>query len=375
MYDFPIFPSTPLLSSWIYQGLLYAIIFFSFKKSCLYSIGRKQNRGILFSLLLLVVLYFITAFADGDFIHYQAMVKSYRGPESTGLESVYEYVIALTNQNYLLFRTIFWGGIVLIFPRLFKNYYLDPNNSLYFLFAVYIGTLSYSRASFGMTFFFLGLSLFYAEEKKLRNIVIGLLLVVSSYFFHRSCVVLIPMAFMGLVPINKKTVPIILGAVLFSFAMLRSFASDIIEMVEASDYEDLSNKVQIYASESSGQFTGGAFAWFMHIWSYGVFYVLFFVDAYYILYKNNHVSVIIQRLFNVSFGILLFSVLVFFFNMTNAAIYYRYLFMLMIPTTIITTYLFQKGIMSFKLFRFLFWFGCIPTIERMAYYIYYLSTH
>ena len=89
MFDFPIFPETATLGSWIYQGFLFAIIFFFFKKSCLYTICLNNNSGFRNLLPLLLIIYIITSFTEGDFSHYQAMVKNYRGPESTGLESVY----------------------------------------------------------------------------------------------------------------------------------------------------------------------------------------------------------------------------------------------------------------------------------------------
>lgn len=375
MLDFPIIPSTATLGSWIYQGCLYAIIFIAFKRSCLYSYGGKRDVGIRFFFPLLLMVYIITSFTDGDFSHYQMMVKNYNGLGSTGLENVYEYVIGLTNQNYLLFRIIFFGGMVLLLLRLFKNYNLDKYSSLYFLFAVYISTLSYSRASIGMAVFFLGLSLFFSDNKRIINIVFGAILIGVSYYFHRSCIVLIPMALLGFVPINKRTLPIILVAVFASFALLKGLAADVINEIAASDNEELALKAELYMSGSSGQFSGNIIAWFMHIWSYGVFYVLFFVDAYYIIYNRSLIKRSIKGLFNVTFGILLFAILMNLFDMTSAALYYRYLFMLMIPTTIMTTYLYQNGLLPLKRFKFLFWFGCIPTIENILYHVYYLLSH
>ena len=375
MFDFPILPSTATLGSWIYQGCLFAAIFFAFGLSCRYSYGGKKGIGTKIFFPILVMVYIITSFTDGDFSHYQMMVKSYSGPESTGLERIYEYVIELTNQNYFLFRTIFFGGMILLLLRLFKNYNLDKYNALYFLFAVFIGTLSYSRASVGMTFLFLGLSIFFSDNRSIIKTLIGALFILASYFFHRSCIVLIPMTLLGFVPINKKTIPIILCAVVLSFAVLKGLASDIINEVASSDNEELALKAELYMSGSSGQFSGNIIAWFMHIWNYGVFYVLFFVDTYYLIYNKNQVSRSIKGLFNVTFGVLLFAILMNFFNMTSVALYYRYLFMLMIPTTVMTTYLYQKGMLPLKRFKFLFWFGCIPTIENILYHIYYLLSH
>lgn len=375
MYDFPIFPHTATLASWIYQGILYALIFFSFKKSCLYSFGVKRSRGNKVLLPLFLILYVITAFTDGDFSHYQLMVKEYSGPGSTGMESVYEYVIALTNQNYFLFRTIFFGGMILLLLFLFNNFRLDRFSTLYFLFAVYIETLAYSRASIGMAFYFLGLSVLFSERGKVIRFVLGGLLVVCSYYFHRSCIVLIPLTVLGFVRINKQTIPIILLAVFFSFTILKGLASDLISDILLSENEELALKAELYATESSGHFSGNVLSWFMHIWDFGVFYILFFADAYYVLNQKNKISKGIQSVFNISFGILLFALLMRFFDMTSTALYYRYLFMLMLPTSIMTTYLYQHGIMPVKRFSFLFWFGCIPTIENILYHIYYLFTH
>ena len=134
MYDFPTVSDTPTLASWLYQGILFAIIFFSFKKSCLYSFGQKRDRNTRFFFPFLLIVYVITAFTDGDFSHYQSIVKNYTGPGSTNLESIYEYVIAITNQNYFLFRSIFFGGTILILPVLFSKYDLDRYSSLFFLF-------------------------------------------------------------------------------------------------------------------------------------------------------------------------------------------------------------------------------------------------
>lgn len=375
MYDFPLFPHTATLGSWVYQGVLFAIIFFSFKKTCLYSYATKRDIETKFFLPLLLIIYIITAFTDGDFSHYQMMVKDYGGPGSTGLERVYEYVIELTNQNYLLFRTVVFGTMVLLLLKMFNNYQIDKFSSIYFLFAVYIGTLAYSRASVGMTFFFLGLSFLYSDKPRVIKIILGALLVVASYFFHRSCIILIPLALLGLLPINKQTIPIILVTIFLLFSVLKGLASDLIVNIMSSENEELAQKAEIYASESSGHFSGNIIAWIMHIWDFGVYYVLFFFDAYYILNHRGKISKSILSVFNVTFGILLFAVLIYFFDMTSAAMYYRYLFMLMLPTTIMSTYLYQKRIMPLKKFQFLFWFGCLPTIENILYHVYYLITH
>ena len=377
MYDFPLFPEVATLGSWIYQGLLFAIIFFSFRRSCLYSYNTERSKTTKFWFSAIMVLFVVTAFTDGDFAHYQVMVKSYSGPDSTGLESVYEHVIDFTNSNYFIFRVIFFGGMMLVIPRIFKNFGLDEYSSFFFLFCVYIGTLAYSRASIGMTFYFLGVSVLFSDKKNTLRIITGIALLVCSYFFHRSCIVLIPLTILALIPINKKTIPLILGVIVLTFFSLKSYTSSLILDIMNSENEDLAHKAQLYASGSSDGFSGNAISWIMHLWDWGVYYVLFIFDAYYILKKENkqNISKAIQRLFNISFGILLFALMMRAFDITSFAVYYRYLFMLMFPTAIMTTYLYQKGFMPLKSFKFLFWFGCIPTIENIVYHIYYLLSH
>ena len=151
----------------------------------------KSDNGDSKMLFLLVCLFAVCSFYNGDYFHYEQVVRNVLPfSERFGLEDFYGYLINFTHHNYLLFRIVVWGGALLLVVFIAKLYDASIYGVIYFLFALYMSTFDYSRASLGMAVYFMGLSVFTNKTNVILKL-LGLVVIVSSYFFHRSIAILI----------------------------------------------------------------------------------------------------------------------------------------------------------------------------------------
>ena len=114
----------------------------------------------------------------------------------------------------------------------------------------------------------------------------------------------------------------------------------------SSEDEGLAYRANLYLNLERGQMiTGNFIGMVTSSWKYSVFYVLFAYSTN-IIYKNNlydKLPVHIRTIYNFSFALVVFSTMMYMFNIGHLAFYYRYLMMLYAPLTIVVVYLFQNN--------------------------------
>jgi hypothetical protein len=136
---------------------------------------------------------------------------------------------------------------------------------------------------------------------------------------------------------------------------MASFADTIMEL---DDSFDLSSRMDIYLNSERKNVNFSIIGRLITIWSYAFYYVTFIVDAKHILFNNTTpISPSIRKIFSVEFAIVLFATFVLFTGFGSKSFFYRYLFMTMVPSSVLTTYLYQTGIMSRKTLILLLLFG------------------
>ncbi len=154
-----------------------------------------HNRKIGWASILLFCLY---AFWDPDYFTFKYIMLA---SEATFRDPLYYYLTFASFGSYTFYRLIIWGASLLMIWKICQMF--NINTSLYsYIFAVFfLLTFSFARASLGMALYFYGLSILL---KKGKFNICGILLILSSYFGHRSMLPLIVLTPLVFIKFSRK---------------------------------------------------------------------------------------------------------------------------------------------------------------------------
>lgn len=332
----------PTAAGNFYCAVLFFLIILPYRKRCAtYPIYANNGKAGVFALL--ITFFAVTACYTGDFFGYKELVKLYDiSMDNYHLEPIYQFIIVLVNNNYVLFRTIVWGGSVLCIMRTAKTFNTNVLMTLFIMFLLFTTQFCYARATLAMSVYFLGLSVFLKGQEYRRPLVfiLGLALLMCSYLFHKSMLVVIALTIFCFIPITKKTiVPILLGLLILSIGidtLTSSFQDALMSMGDTQ----LSEKIEQSRELDEGRQSVNAtfFGWISLIWEYVPFYLTFIIVAIEMLKKDIQKGPMVG-IFRVTFAIVVMSTMLLFFSTQSFTYFYRYLYMSFIPLSILTVYL------------------------------------
>lgn len=341
---------------------LLIIILFYKKYNTYHKFSTVSNRLNPF-FALLVLIYVLTSFYNGDYWHYKAFMRydDFWRPS----EDIYDFLANLVGRNYLLYRLVVWGLAFYLLIKIFRRFNLNQNYSLLYFFILYISVFDYARASLAMTIYFLGFTYMIKPicGKLLTSKIFGMALMLSSYFFHHSMIVLIILYLMRYAPINKKIIVLCLVLIpniglllLYVFNMLTGLNADSLELVmmKIDGYSVLETE-DVSLLENMRL-----------IWHYSTFFIPFIIVIYKMVFslpKHKYPAYIFD-LCKISLGIIIFSSSCLFLGFNNNVLFYRTLYMSMIPLTVLICYLNEKGCITFKTYRLLILMGAGYTLFR-----------
>ncbi len=353
--------------------LLYVALYYKNNRKFYEQKVFTANSALFIYSLILVVYICI----DTDWYSYQSMVHNYdltNGAQNYG-EPIYGFIIKLVDRNYLLFRIIVWGGAFLFSVLTFKRLGLDTGLAIFFLIAVFLLKFNYARASLGMGLYFLGFSYFVKPSKlpSLLNYLLSLLLMFAAYQFHTSCQILIPLTFSIFIPIKRKT--ILLGLIIVPIIgyILKGNIVGFINSSGIESNEYIYNKINGYIErESESRNLMGVI---YDIIQYGAFFLPVIANALVITsnkLKSYDIESYVIKTFRFTICLVLFSLIFLFMDLSSPLFFYRLLYMAIIPLTILTVYLFQKGVMDLRVYNFIVILGIISNLYRILYTLYKL---
>lgn len=324
-----------------------------------------KNRNVF---VFFVFLFVITCSLDGDFYHYQQMVKNYNflpGASNHG-EPIYKYIIGLIDRNYLLFRIIVWGGALMLYKKTLKNLGLNVNHTLFVMFALYILVFSYARASLAMAVYFWGLSICITSK---TNSYIGIAIICCSYCFHHSIIIAIAITPVIFIKINKKILILSLIVIPLLFLLLKGTIQQIMFDGTILNNEEVQGKLELYSNREIS-----AVNWKGMIYEFSGYLTFFLpfllcINTLY-LKKNNYIPIYIQILLKITFALILISVMFLFLDIQGKVFFYRILYMTFIPLSIITYYIYSSGYIKKKTFCRIINIGIIAQLYRLFYSIY-----
>jgi len=182
------------------------------------------------SIILILILFFcLFNKTEGDYFHYQEIlpeILSTKYPDSH-LEWPYLRLIYAIGNNYFLFRLCIWGTGLYVIYQIFRLNNLNNDWGLFCFTLIALIAIAYVRACVGIGLFYLGYTLIL--EKRLKKIILGCVIIVLSYFFHKSILLLIALGFIiPFVKINFKTIIAIVISFPFVLSLLYLSLGDFI---------------------------------------------------------------------------------------------------------------------------------------------------
>ena len=343
---------------------LYCFAFFLL----IFSVYWKKYSGFCKSLkldilfFLLILAYVTTSFYNGDFWHLQDYIVNENQLWKPS-EPIYDTISDFVGDNYLLFRIIVWGGALVLIIKIFKRYSLNINTTLYYFFALYISVFDYARVSLAMAIYFFGFVLFTNVPKKfsLWCKVLGVTLMLLSVVFHTSLLAVILLTFIIWLPLNKKTL-IFLAFAFPIFSLIIKFV--VFDIILGGAGELIMYKISGIIDADMGETT--TMERIRLMWHYSTFYIPFIIVSYLLFFKNdvNHFPKSILKLYKITLSIIVLATSTLFLGTSSKVLFYRFLYMSMIPLTVLMCYLKETGVLSLKMYKKIMIYGALYLVFR-----------
>lgn len=328
--------------------------------SDLYS--HERSNGRLIFLFCGMLLFSLTSFVDEDFFHYHELMSEYGGhvidEDDVGIEVVYQYLIYFVGGDYFLFRLAVWGSALVVTVLAARRFNVNVYNTLFVVFAGFIMIFSYARASLAMAVFALGVAMVCVasegrEKGKNLRMILGLLVLASSFYFHRSMLPVIAVAICWvLIPYKEWLAkhslwlfPILVA--IFSFVITTAFEELAVLANSWNDDESGTlDKMEHYRTMTSAK--SNINGYITLVLKYSSFYVPFFVISN--LFRSERTLQTVDKrglwLYLVLFLMMTLATSFLFVGFDSSVLFYRYIYMVFIPLSILVAYLKNNGVLK-----------------------------
>lgn len=336
--------------------LLFLLILFpkkSLKKEC----SGKSNVFLWIFLLLFCVF----AYWSGDYYSYHDYVENanlidYR--YLTGMESMelpYWYIASYVGYSYYLWRTVVWGGaliLIYVLQRLCNEYNIDERNFIFFFTVCSLVLFSYPRVALSMALGFCGFVLLQKQSSSLIKhtifIIGGVILIIASLFFHKSAPFLIIVFLLSYFNLSKEKICLVfLFIPVIVFLMNTEIFSYMLGLNSEEDSGMLNvSKVQRYLTKDAKAHSIGNILRSVLQYIYFYSYYLFICYITFSRKKGSYQKLprTIKTLVNSSFWIITIATCFGLANGANTVVFfYRFLAFAIIPMPIILSYYWRRS--------------------------------
>ena len=336
---------------------------------------------------LIILLFCIFNFCSGDFYHYYDTILNLRSLHidvsnwelGDHLEIPYLLISKFVGYHYYAFRIIVWGVALILSYLTAKRMNVDIGLWIFCFAAFSLSLFAYARVSLAMSVSFYGMSLIVkADSKKNRTPFLlftqlfGLFLVGSSFWFHKSAVIMLLITPLSLIVINKKI--LIITAITFPFLTLLVNSHffeylDLISIVNnVVDIDAISYYSTYYENER------GLGALLSYTINLSKFYMFLLLVVFIVMEsKYKEIPYHIKTFINAAFWIIVLSSVFATADLSSEVLFYRLLYYSIIPVPIILAYT-KNFLNNNRLFYSVISFGLMHVgyVLLYAYYGYYI---
>ncbi len=339
--------------------LVLVILLFSWRKNFLYRptypLAQLEGPRTIFlfiGFLLLALTYWI----DEDYFSYIELAQiqniDWQFDNEAYLEKGHQLLCFVAHGNWFYYRLLCWSISLLLFVLTAKRLRINVQHALFCLFILWYHTFCYGRVTLAMAFYFYGVSFLCKPITKylIRSYIIGIIIILSSFYFHRSIILLIvitPAIYMLQV---KKQTSIIYSLICIALVFSIVIINITILYTSNSIEEETANKLATYSvRELQDKSIIGYIVLYI---TYIAKYIPILVSTYFVILKKMPLPNYIKMFFSVMIITFTISIAFYFSGKAQYTLFYRTLNFTMIPSSLIIAFLHQEGIMSQRIF---FW--------------------
>ena len=361
-------PSYPIFNLIVYLYLSVYCVYPIYRKKGEYY-RRKSFDWANFGFFFIIVSFFcVFAFSNGDFYNYYEVFRNTIKYGEDHFEEVYVWIIKNITGSYLLWRFIVWGSSVFLMLLTLKRLSLKEFPSFAAVTLYYLLTLYIMRGNLGISILFYGISFLLkpVAHSRMSSYLLGALLIIISYSFHKSMLLSLALLPMGLINFNKTTLRISF----LIFPIVVSIVRAALELMAIDGLADIvnNNKLSRYAEIYANQ---EAFSYNIM----GVIRNIFIYAAPYIIliraYRKNYMDTMpryIRFFFNYWY-VWVYIASACAFQELGGWYYSRFMYMSNYPLCIVMAYLFSVE-KSNRFMRFIILLTLLGGMYDLSYSIY-----
>ena len=313
---------------------------------------NNHSGPVLFTILAIILS--VTCCIGADFFAYKSIAHDTCGTEIMHLEAVYGYLLFLINNNYFLFRVIVWGSAVLLVLRASERMGLSKYYVLFFLMLSFSSIFSYARASLAMAIFFDGVSFVVPKEGKRTalKVIAGIAIMLLSVVFHRSMLALVALALPVFLPVNRKVFAVSLVIIPIAMFFAGRYFGDLLMMSsEAESMSDISHLMDTYSEREveSANWKG----MIRHFFHYSLIFIPMIYSAVVAYRRKDEMEWQMRVLLRFCIIIAVLSFSTFLLSFESSVMFYRFLYMAIIPLSMLVVALLQKKMITARPFSLL----------------------
>lgn len=349
--------------------LIYALLRKKFwHRSEISSYDTKVAMGLIFAFCMF-------SFWGTDWFHYQDDFWTIRNyPDFvSNLEPVYEFLIRHVFPEYITFRITIWGAALMFVYLSIKRLNLDLPLACLFFGMLFMYNFAYGRVSLPVAMMVYGAIIidrpFDGREK--LSVVLGLLLIGVSVFFHKSAIFGVAIVIVSFLPIqlNRNYWFYTIFAFVAIALAAKFMLADIINNAMSSDNASLQQSLNSGMSYMAREERESSFRLLLQAWlERAPYYIAAFIS--YMLLVEYELPRGIRIIARIDLFLVLFSS-VFALNLgvNTSEIYLRLIQFVFVPSTIILAYAFTYDLYP-KLTRFAFIEGTLCMLYFVVYAFY-----
>ena len=320
----------------LYWGIYMVVFAFAVWKLLLSKTSYKQKKNVTYLFGVFFAFYAVFYCINPDYFRYREWLYV-PDIDFWEKEMFYVYTVILCRRlpfeyPYELFRLIVWGGGILIVFQTFRMYrrMLLPGLTLLLLFIFNAGPFSYARASLAMAVYFIGIAL-YLNYRGVLLRSLGIIVAISSYFFHHEMLVGIALLPCLFIKFEKRSMSYfsLLGLVIAMIALtyLSSYAQYLDSLF---DNDELSSKVENFTEKEQGMFRLSTLIKYLNY-----FYPFFLITKH---FWKRKVPYFIAGMYRITYGILMVSFAFMVVLGSRSVFSYRIMYITMIPLALLISY-------------------------------------
>lgn len=327
-----------------FEILITIISFWYIRKKRKYS---KGNNLIMALLVILFTFFAISYCTTSDYYSYRYRVQIALVWGS--MELVPQTIATLVNGNYDLFRAIIFGSATLCVVICSKIFKANVVLVLLLWFSFFFDRTFYARATLAAAVYFVGI--FLASKKNKFYTAFGIMIALSSFYFHRQMIIAIAALPMLFIKVNRKNI-LPVAFVFFVFAIFIGLYAKNNPSIFVDEEENgiIADKIKGYIeSTESGRFDRFTFIGFIQlIFQYFCYYCPVYYISKTILRHQKLMSKSIMKVYNILLCLVAIATVFFVIFGQNNTFFYRTLYLSFIPNSILLVKLYYNRFLSRK---------------------------